>query len=415
MEFKGLLDLSSGSLSIVGATELVIGNVVIASGNAVLRVDALTLAGLISCSAAARLELAGAGTASGVTVGGGAGAAGLTLGAAQLAALQGFGTVQIGRNDQGATAVDLATLNVLVTPHLSLAGGSLAVQGGSTGPHAGVQLLDLAAAQDLTLTGTLALAAAGADVRASAGGALRMAADAVLATQAGEVMLQAGGDLRLGRVDTRVGGAAGGAAAAVLLASTGGTISETLGDAATDVYAALFTLRGHGPALAAGASEAAPALDVQATALDVDAPRGTVLRDSISGGHTAFNLLDGSQLYQQLIALGTTSRQPSVAPAAAPPATGTADAADAWAWLNAVRPLQDSRTAPLVTAAPTLSALLATPARDAATAGVFEGEAAPLRASQLAALLSADAAAPAVAEPVPDPARFRVWSEELLI
>lgn len=201
----------------------------------------------------------------------------------------------------------------------------------------------------------------------------------------------------------------------MLLASTGGTISETLGDAATDVYAALFTLRGHGPALAAGASEAAPALDVQATALDVDAPRGTVLRDSISGGHTAFNLLDGSQLYQQLIALGTTSRQPSVAPAAAPPATGTADAADAWAWLNAVRPLQDSRTAPLVTAAPTLSALLATPARDAATAGVFEGEAAPLRASQLAALLSADAAAPAVAEPVPDPARFRVWSEELLI
>lgn len=417
VEFKGLLDLSSGSLSIVGATELVIGNVVIASGNAVLRVDALTLGGLISGSAAARLELAGAGTASGVTVGGSAGAAGLTLGAAQLAALQGFGTVQIGRNDQGATAVDLATLNVLVTPHLSLAGGSLAVQGGSTGPHAGVQLLDLAAAQDLTLAGTLALAAAGADVRATAGGALRMAADGVLATQAGEVLLQAGGDLRIGRVDTRVGGAPGGAApggaaAAVLLASTGGTIGEANGDAAPDVYAALFTLRGHGPALAAGASEAAAALDVQASALDVDAPRGTVLRDSVGGGHTAFNLLDGNQLYQQLIALGATSRQPSVAPAAAPPVAGVADA---WAWLNAVRPLQESRTAPLMTAVPTLSAQLAAPSPAAATAGVFDADTAPLRPSQLAALLGAEAAAPTAAEPMPDPARFRVWSEELLI
>jgi hypothetical protein len=412
VEFKGALDLSSGSLSIVGATELVIGNVFIASGNAVIRVDALTLGGLISGSAAARLEVAGAGTASGVTLGGAA-ATGLALTAGQLAALQGFGQVQIGRTDQGATSIDVGLLNTLVTPHLTLAGGSLSLQGGSTGssgPHAGVQLLDLAAAQDLTLAGALALAAAGADVHATAGGALRMAADGVLATQAGDVRLQAGGDLRVGRIDTRASG--GGATAAVVLASNTGTISETNADAAADVFADLLTLRGRGPALTGGVSQTAAALDVQASTLDVDAPSGVVLRDSGSDGHTAFNLLDGGQLYQQLIALGAAVRQPSMAAA---PDQPSAAAADAWAWLNATRPLQDSRTTTLAaTGAPTMSVQLAAPLRDAGPAAVFGVDPEPLLPSQLAALLRLDPAAP-VAEPAQDSARFRVWSEELML
>ncbi|MBW8844509.1 MAG: hypothetical protein JF607_06005 [Burkholderiales bacterium] len=411
VEFKGGLDLSSGSLNIVGATELVIGNVVITSGNAVIHVDALTLGGLISGSAAARLELAGAGTASGVTVGSATGS-GLGLSAAQLAALQGFGTVQIGRSDQGATAIDVATLNSLVTPHLSLAGGSLSLQGGSTGPNAGVQLLDLAAGQDLTLAGTLALSAAGADVHATVGGALRMATDGVLATQAGDVQLQAGGDLRVGRIDTRVGGAAGGATAAVVLASSTGTISEANGDAAADVFADLLTLRGHGPSLSAGASETPAAIDVQANKLDVDAPSGVILRDSGSNGHTAFNLLDGSQLYQQLVALGAPARQPSVASA---PGGASAAAADAWAWLSTVRPLQESRDTTWA-ATPAMATRLEASLREATvSASVFSAEPAPALSSQLASWLSLDTAAVAAAEPAQDMARFRVWSEDLVL
>lgn len=406
VEFKGGLDLSSGSLSIVGATELVIGNVVIASGNAVIRVDALTLSGLISGSAAARLELAGA--AGGVSVGGSA--TGLALSAAQLAAMQGFGQVQIGRSDQGATAVEVAALTGLATPHLTLAGLSLDLRGGSTGLNSAVTLLDLSAGQDLALAGRFALVAAGADVRATAGGALRMATDGVLATQAGDVRLQAAGDLRVGQIDTRA--SSGGAMAAVVLASTTGTISEANADAAADVFADLLTLRGRGPALSGGASEVPAALDVQANRLDVDAPRGVVLRDSGSNGRTAFNLLDGDQLYQQLVALGSPSRQASVA---AVPDAPSASAADAWGWLNALKTLQESRDTTLVAggAGPTMSALLAAPVRGEASA-VFAADSAPLLASQLAALLSLDVS-PVVVEPVADGARFRVWSEELVI
>ncbi|MFG6429162.1 LEPR-XLL domain-containing protein [Roseateles sp. LYH14W] len=406
VEFKGGLDLSSGSLSIVGATELVIGNVVITSGNAVIRVDALTLSGLISGSAAARLELAGA--AGGVSVGGTG--MGLALSAAQLGAMQGFGQVLIGRSDQGATAVDVATLGTLATPHLTLAGASLDLQGGSTGLNAAVTLLDLSAGQDLALAGRLALAAAGADMRATAGGALRMATDGVLATQAGEVRLQAAGDLRIGQIDTRASG--GGAMAAVVLASTMGTISEANADAAADVFADVLTLRGRGPALSGGASEAPAALDVQADKLDVDAPRGVVLRDSASNGRTAFNLLDGDQLYQQLVALGSPSRQASVAAVPDQPSAATADA---WGWLNALKTLQESRDTTLAVggSGPTMSALLAAPVRGEASA-VFAADSAPLLASQLAALLSLDVS-PVVVEPVADGARFRVWSEELVV
>ncbi|MBI3347379.1 MAG: hypothetical protein HY020_09240 [Burkholderiales bacterium] len=414
VEFKGVLDLSSGSLNIVGATELVIGSVVIASGNAVIHVDALTLSGLVSGSAAARLELAGAGTASGVTVGSATGS-GLALTAGQLAAMRGFGTVQIGRSDQGATAVDVTALNGLVTPHLSLAGSSLGLQGGSTGPNAAVTLLDLAAAQDLSLTGALTLAGAGADVHASAGGALRMAADGVFATQAGDVLLQVGGDLRVGRIDTRVGAAPGGATAAVVLASTSGTISESNGDAAVDVYADLLTLRGRGPALSGGVSETPSALDVQANKLDVDAPSGVMLRDSGTNGHTAFNLLDGGQLYQQLVALGAPARQASVAAA---PDRPSAAAVDAWAWLNTLRPLAESRDATLAAmAAPTMSRLLSAPwGGGVDTAPVFSADPAPLLPSRLADLLDLRMATPpAAAEPALDSARFRVWSEELML
>ncbi|HEY9028568.1 MAG TPA: hypothetical protein VIP05_30040, partial [Burkholderiaceae bacterium] len=407
VEFKGGLDLSSGSLSIVGATELVIGNVVITSGNAVIRVDALTLSGLITGSAAATLQLGGAAGGVGVGVAG----AGLALGGAQLAAVQGFGHVQIGRT-QGATSVDVAALGSLVTPHLTLAGATLSLQGGSSAPNAAVTLLDLTAAQDLTLAGALTLTGAGADVHATAGGALRMANDGAVVTQAGDVQLQAGGDLSVGRIDTRA--STGGATAAVVLASTAGTIGEANADTTADVFADLLTLRGRGPALSGGASESPAALDVQANRLDVDAPSGVVLRDSASNGRTAFNLLDGGQLYQQLVALGAPTRQASLS--AAPQQQPSAAAADAWAWLNTVRPLQDSRDTTLaVSALPTLSSLLAAPAHEsAAMAPAFAADPAPLLPSQLTALLRLDAAT-VQPEPAQDSARFRLWSEELVL
>ncbi len=407
VEFKGALDLSSGALNIVGASQLVIGNVVITSGNAVLHVDALTLSGLISGAAGASLELAGASASSGVVVGGATGT-GLALSAAQLAAVQGFGQVQIGRSDQGATAVEAAALAGLATPRLNLAGASLSLTGAAGATlSAALQLLKLSAAQDLNLAGSISLAAAGADVLASAGGALRMATDGVLLTQAGDVQLQATGDLQIGRIDTR---GSGGSPAAVVLASTGGTITEANADALADVFADLFTLRGRGPLLTPGSSSNAAALDVQANKLDVDAPSGVILRDSSPDGRTAINLFDAGQLRQQLIALGAPPRQAS---AAGQPPASVPSSADAWAWLSTVRPLQESRESPFAGAVGFVGGSLfsAHTTELRATSASTETDASgPL--SRLLGL-SLDSGPAFATEATPQATRFRIWSEEL--
>jgi len=365
VEFLGTLNLSSGSLNIVGATELVIGNVVISSGDAVIHVDALTLAGLITGSSTARLEVAGAGSSSGLGVGSSPAGTGLALNATQLAALRGFGTVALGRNDQGATAVDVATLSALNATTVELAGSQLSLQGSDTVALSAPQLLKLSAAQDLTLSGRLNLASAGADLQASAGGALLMAAASQLNTLAGDVQLQAVGDLALGRVDTR----SGATAAQVVLASTGGVIRDAGADTATDVFADKLTFRGHGPLLAAGESTTAAAIDVSAAQVDIDARSGVVLRDTGLDGRTRFNLLDGLQLRQQVVAEGPSVRQPSAA--GLPGGASAATATEAWAWLSALRPLEASRDSGLaaaLSATPVLSSRIA-----ALTPGGFDG------------------------------------------
>lgn len=353
VQFLGALHLNSGSLTILGASSLRLGDVVITSGQGVIHVDALTLAGILSGSSAASLEVAGATATSAVSIGTGAG---LNLGKAQLAALQGFGSVILGRTDQGATSVDVATLASLATPNLTLAGRSISLQGSAASALSAVQVLNLNTAQDLILAGRLALSSASADVLASVGGALLMTTDGQIVTQAGDVMLQTIGDLVIGRIDSRAGSSAG----AVVLASTSGTIREANADSSTDIYADLLTLRGRGPLLPAGDSTVPSALDVVAKTLDIDAPTGIILRDTGADGRTRFNLLDGTVLRQQVVADAATPRQASAS--AASGGINAAGAPDAWSWLAAAHPLQDSRDmsmAMMLMTSPVLSSRMA--------------------------------------------------------
>jgi len=334
-----------------------------------------------------------------VFVGAGSGN-GLRLDSAQLAAMLGFGTVQLGSLAQGPTTVELGTLVSVVAPAVELAGAVLTLQGSA---NLSAQLLSLNAAQDLTLGGSLRLSSSGADVQATVGGALRMAADALISTQAGDVRLQTVSDLAIGRIDTRAGGVPGGAAGAVVLASSAGVIQEAGNDGQTDVFADLLTLRGHGPLLSAGESTAPRALDVVANRLDVDAAAGVVLRDTGTDGRTRINLLVGSQLYQQLVADGAPLRQPSEATM-----PGMVSAQDSWAWLAALRPLQESRDSSLM-ALPQLSSrmALAAPLRfDDAPLSLLAGEPRGLSLQQ-----ALDAELPSFV--IEDPDRFQLWSEAL--
>lgn len=105
----GPITLDGGSLRIVGASRIVLGDVILASGDLVLGGDALQLDGVLRGAAGAVASFR-PGTAGGsVAYGGGNGD--LALDAAQLAKLAGFGTIAIG--DAGTGRVVMAAGSLL--------------------------------------------------------------------------------------------------------------------------------------------------------------------------------------------------------------------------------------------------------------------------------------------------------------
>jgi hypothetical protein len=373
VEFLGDLVLDGGSLHIVGATRVLLNGVVIAQGdlvidgaasltlgtgsighgNVVLGVDALTLNGpLTSAGGALTIQPSAAGRAISLAESGD----GLLLSAATLGNLRGFGAVRFETSGQVLVSTD--TLSALAATGLDITGGGLSLQGGS----ANLQFSDhlaLHASGDVSMSGRTALAAAGADFSIDSRGALRMAPASLVMTNGGDVTAVADAGITLGRVDTAGAAGSGG----VLLQALAGHIVDADNDEAVNVHAAWLSIRGHGPALAAGSSTTAAAIDVQVDRLDADDQRGLMLRDTGADGRTRFNLLDNGVLYQQVVADGSPLRG-STAPIA-PGAGGSAADASAHmaAWLQALRPLSELRQGSLLDG-PTRVALAATHAGD---------------------------------------------------
>lgn len=252
VEFLGPVTLDgTASLRIAGATRIVIAGVVQAAGGSLVL----------------------GGPAAGLTVGEDGGA-GLVLDAATLARFQGFDRVTLGDEATGPATVSAATL-------AGIAATQIAVQ-----------------VDGLTLQGSASFTD-GTAVSLTSAGALTMgAADALIST-GGSFSLQAADDVAVGLLQ----------AATVQVGSSGGTVVDAADDLAINITADRFVMRGQGPALVAGASSTAAALDVQAPTLDVDAAQGVVLRDSLPEGGTRFNLLVGDQLFQQVDAVGAPVRQ----------------------------------------------------------------------------------------------------------
>jgi hypothetical protein len=264
---------------------------------------------------------------------------GLLLTATTLGNIKGFGSVQV---TTGAdVSIDTAALAQLATGELDIQGAAFHIQGAANAPSLQVSgHITLHATGDVDLGGRFGLGAAGADLIVDSRGALHMAAGSLIQTSGGDVTLQADQGIALGRVDTR--GAAG-AAGGVLLATTGeAAITDADADEGVNVYASWLSVRGRGPALAAGMSTTAAAIDVSVDRIEVDDAGGLILRDTGADGRTRFNLLDHGVLYQQLVAEGGPLRG-STAPVASA-SNGAADAAARMAaWLSAVAPLADLR------------------------------------------------------------------------
>lgn len=320
VRFDGPLQLAGGSLVITGAREVLLGDVSLGSGDVEISADALQLRGtLASGGADARLLLqpGSAGTALRVAEGATAGA--LVLDAALLARLSGFERVSLAA-PEGDLVLDGATLAAL----------------------APVRALELGSGGDVALTGAIRLTMGGATLAVQAGAELRMAAGSSLATTGGDLSLVADGDMLLGRVDTR---GAGLAAGATLTLQAGGLLRELGSDGVTDLFAERLVLRGLGPLLGPGQSEAGSALDAEVLRVDIDQRQGVVLRDSGADGRTRFNVAVGQELHQPLVVVGAPSRDaPLALPASADAALrAAAQAPDAWRPLSALRLDADGR------------------------------------------------------------------------
>ena len=411
VEFLGPLLLDSGSLRIVGATRVVMGNVTVSVGDLQLQTDVLQLTGPLQGSAGGTLRIAGAADAQPVVVGAPvANGAGLRLDAATLAQLQGFGQVNIGRSDGGALAVDSATLASLNTGALQLAGSRIDLVGSATTT---LGMTDRIVAQSpgaMVVSGRVALAAAGADLSLDSGDTLTMAADAVVLAPGGDITLRAVHDMAVGLLDARNGTAAAGA---VLLVSSQGTLLDAGNDEAVNLQAASVTLRGQGPVLVDGQSTTPAALDVESPQLDVDYRSGIVLRDTGTDGRTRFNLAVGDVLMQAAVVTGAPSRGAPTPLPDSGAATGTTDAADALqvaSWLAALRPLADLRGVALSAGALMLDGPAGTTMAGTSLQGEADSAAVRyLSAMGAASLQSAGGMAAAVVQ------RHHFWDDSLVL
>lgn len=99
----GPIELGSGTLRIVGASRIILGDVVLASGDLELATNVITLNGTITGAADAEARIGPA--AAGGTVAYGGGIGDLALSAAQLARLSGFSSLVVGAADAGAVTM----------------------------------------------------------------------------------------------------------------------------------------------------------------------------------------------------------------------------------------------------------------------------------------------------------------------
>ena len=193
----------------------------------------------------------------------------------------GFGSVAA--DGHAAAAAGSVSLNTAALSHL--VAGSLSVFGDDirlSGPNSAIQQvasIDLDAARGITMDAGTGLNAAGADIT-----------------------LQAHDQVVVASIDVRSAGHSG----TVTLSSVSGVISDADQDRAVNIHAGSVVMRGDGPLYQA--SQAA-VVEVEAVQVNVAADHGMVVRDGGADGGSAFNLIDGLAVRQQLVAKGMSLRE----------------------------------------------------------------------------------------------------------
>uniref|UniRef100_UPI0025FF649F beta strand repeat-containing protein n=1 Tax=uncultured Pseudacidovorax sp. TaxID=679313 RepID=UPI0025FF649F len=362
--FKEAVTLDGGTLRIVGAASVALADVDVGTGGDLLiAADSLRFDGIVHGAGDATATLTTATAGGGIRVdsaGSTAGAAGgLLISGETLEALQGFARVDLGQSAaagevpaSGDALLALETLSLLTTGELNVHGRDVSLRGAGA----------------LDITGVF---------QVDATGAIRMEAATALVLHGAGAAFAAGGDVVLGRVDAGTG--------VVAVSSSRGTVRAAAAGGAVNVVAGDFVMRGRGP-LMQGGQPTLPALVVQASRIDVDAPDGLVVRDS-DGSVSAFNLLAGGQSYRQLLAVGQPTRTTSPMD---PAEAGPLNAAFALQLDTPLRQAFSASSLAAVSLSPTLS--LAPADADSATQAYLDALAGGSVAVAVAQLDAGDAA-----------------------
>jgi len=297
VRFDGALNVAGGSLTIRGASQVIIGDIVFSgvAGDFVIEADTLVMNGDVHGAGIVQLRPGDAGRD--IVVGGTGAAGAFSVTDGMLGHLAGAGQLVIGvQGADGHAAAGAGKVSIVATDFAALSSAPLQVFGSLVTVEASQG--SLVAANGLVLDGRDGVvlhdsvsAVRGDVVVYSAGGAVQMDAGTVLSGTA-SVTAQAAGNLALAGVEGKH-----------VVVKSGGVILDAALDDAVNIKADTVALYGMGPQLGMG-----NAVEVQSPALFVEAPRGIVVQDTGPDGRTHFYVLDGATMYEAAVAVGETVR-----------------------------------------------------------------------------------------------------------
>jgi hypothetical protein len=299
VRFDAPVTLNGGTLTIDGASQVIIGDIVVhgQNGPLVLQSDTLTLQGTIS--GAGTVVLTTVDPTRGIEVGTGAGGAGtLNIDLATLARLATATELVFGSEGMsGKVRIGAIDLSAITAAPVTVHGGLVEVQAGSGVLRTGAALVldgrsGVLVGDDIVAGGAVAIGS-GAGVTMAAG---------THVSGSGRIDVVAQGTISIGQLT------------ADLVVVDGATLQGN-GDTAANIVARQVSLHGYGPLAGQG-----NALVLDAPIVHVAAMSGMVVQDTDPDGRTHFNLLDGGKMYEQAVALGSVERVTAdpAAPAGSP-------------------------------------------------------------------------------------------------
>jgi hypothetical protein len=318
---KSLTLTAGGTLTIQGASSVVFasGAIVQVDGNLTIDAQTLNLLGggdsLNSTAPNSTLTITSASTSNNIMIGSTVGqelAGALNLTTREILAIgANFGKVVIGEAGLGAiTFTGNADLASVTGSGIQVFGNTITLNKGATGGVLQVPgQLTLTATGNVVLESGISTAVTSNVTVSSSNGSVNMAAGTRIDSRGGDIQLSANG-LAVGTINARSDDLS--VSGVVTINAGNGTVTDANRNSTVDVFAKAINFNGYGPA--AGSND--DVLEVSAEVVQITPPQGQVVRHNGADGRTYFNVMNGSDRYQQVVVVSTNVTRVTEDPAA---------------------------------------------------------------------------------------------------